>query len=142
MVATTEKIKLWTCPKCKRQFIKNNQVHSCRQFPIEKHFERKAAGANLYQLFQQAIKKNIGPFKVDSLECCIHFCTQSAFAGVKIQRNKIRVDFTLPQLIRSRRFIHSVKMSANRHLYYVDINSEEEIDDELIEWLKKAYRKE
>jgi hypothetical protein len=132
-------IKLWTCPKCGRQFVKSNQSHSCKIFPLEKHFEGKEKGHQLYLTLKQAIRKNIGPFKVDSVECCIHLVKASTFAAVKILRDKIRVDFTLTYKVKNKRLIALEQMSAYRYLYYMDINSAEQIDEELTGWLKEAY---
>jgi hypothetical protein len=49
--------KLWTCPKCGRQFEREGQSHSCKLFPLEQHFENKPLGKLLYQKFKEAIKK-------------------------------------------------------------------------------------
>ena len=135
---TTVKIELWTCPKCRRQFAKRNQSHSCKVFPLQKHFEGKEKGQALYDKLTRAIKKNIGLFKVDPVECCIHLVKIYTFAAIKVLKDKIRIDFTLPGKVKNKRLIPSVQMSANRYLYYVDISAEEEIDDELMGWLKVA----
>jgi hypothetical protein len=132
-------IKLWTCPKCGRQFAKSNQSHSCKIFPLEKHFEGKEMGHQLYTTLKKAVRKNIGPFKADSVECCIHLVKTSTFAAVKILRDKIRVDFTLTHKVKNKRLVPLEQMSAHRYLYYLDINSTEQIDEELTGWLKEAY---
>jgi hypothetical protein len=130
---------MWTCSKCSRQFAKTNQSHSCRIFPLKKHFEGKPNGKILYDKLIRSIETNIGPFKVDSVECCIHLTKHSTFAAVKVFKDKLRIDFTLPEKKESVRFIDSLQMSAHRYLYYVDISSGEEIDKELIKWLNEAY---
>lgn len=38
-----------------------------------------------------------------------------------------------------KRFEKSAQFSANRHVYYVDIKTEEEIDGELVGWVSEAY---
>lgn len=87
------------------------------------------------------MEKQIGSFKIESLECCIHFVRTSTFAAVKILKDKIRVDFALNRGIESERFHQSVQMSAHRYLYDIDIMKETEIDKELIEWIQEAYNK-
>jgi hypothetical protein len=132
-------MKSWICPKCGRQFERNGQSHSCKIFTLEKHFEGKEKGKDLYEKLTRAIKKNIGAFKVDPVECCIHLVTRSTFAAVKVLHNKIRVDFTLPYKVKKRRLLPTVQLSANRYLHYVDINDAAEINEELMEWMKEAY---
>ena len=142
MKITSENIKLWTCPKCGRQFDRTGQTHSCRPFPLEQHFEGKPSGKLLYEKFKQAVKKQVAPFRVESLECCIHFVSTFTFAAVKILRDKIRVDFSLDRKIKNKRIGKSIQMSAHRYLYVVDILNEDDIDKELMKWIKEAYHKE
>lgn len=132
---------LWTCPKCGRQFIRHGQTHSCNRFPLAQHFEGKPSGKLLYEKFKRAVKEQIGSFKIESLECCIHFVSTFTFVAVKIFKDKIRVDFSLSRKIKNRRISHSFQMSANRYLYVIDILDEKDIDEELIEWIKKAQDK-
>ena len=86
-------IELWTCPKCKRKFERKGQSHSCREFAIERHFEGKPEGKLLYKKLKSAIKQQVGSFKVESLECCIHFVSTFTFAAVKIFKDKIKVNY-------------------------------------------------
>jgi hypothetical protein len=39
----------------------------------------------------------------------------------------------------SDRFTHELQMSANRFLYHLDIKSKDDIDEELLDWLKESY---
>jgi hypothetical protein len=135
-------MELWICPKCGRQFERKGQTHSCRSFPLEQHFNGKDIGKILYEKFQTAIENRLGSFKIESLECCIHFVTTSTFAAVKIFKDKIRVDFSLSQKMENERANLVTQMSAHRYLYSVEITDEDEIDGELIEWIWEAYNKE
>lgn len=130
---------LWTCPKCGRQFERKGQSHSCRPFPIEKHFENKPGGKLLFEKFKRAVKNQTGHFKTESLECCIHFVNGSTFAAVKIFRDKIRADFSLSRKISSIRMKPPLRMSAHRFLYIIDIVQESDIDAELLGWIKEAH---
>lgn len=141
MQTETTVVKLWTCPQCGRQFERRNQSHSCRPFALEKHFEKKPYGKMLYEQLRQTLQKQVGDFKVESLECCIHFVSTSTFVAVKIFKDKIRIDFTLSRSVKSARFHQAVQMSVHRFLYYVDIKTPVEIDDELVQWLQEAYDK-
>jgi len=139
MKARPEIKELWTCPNCKRQFERQGQSHSCRPYALEQHFVRKETGRLLYESFKKAVEKQVGAFKIESLECCIHFVSTSTFLAVKIFKDKIRVDFSLSRNITSERFHQSVQMSAHRYLYYVDINAIDQIDERLMEWIQEAY---
>lgn len=134
-------MKLWTCPKCGRQFERQGQSHSCKSFPLEKHFANKTRGKYLYEKFLRSLKMRVGSCKIESLECCIHLVSTFTFAAVKIFRDKIRVDFSLSRKLKNKRVIDTVQMSAHRYLYVIDIMNEDEIDEELMIWIREAHDK-
>lgn len=139
MKVTSAIKELWTCPKCGRQFEREGQLHSCRFYALEQHFVRKETGRLLYEAFKKAVEKQVGPFKVESLECCIHFFSTFTFAAVKIFKDKIRVDFSLSNELKSERIQHAIQMSSHRYLYYIDIKTANEMDAELMQWVQEAY---
>lgn len=130
---------MWQCPKCKREFQKNNQSHSCTNYPLERHFEGKERGKDLFDDLKTKIVKNIGPVKIESLPCCIHFVSSYTFAACWATKTGIKIDFSSQKEIKIKREHKLNHMSANRYLYFIDINNENEINPELIGWLKDSY---
>lgn len=134
-------LKLWECPKCGRQFERKGQTHSCKYFPIEQHFIGKEKGKKLYERLKMVLREHLGDFKVESLECCIHFVSTFTFAAVKIVKDKIRVDFSLNHKLENKRIKKSIQMSAHRYLYCIDVINENEINQELMKWIQEAHNK-
>ncbi len=134
-----KKLKLWTCPKCNRQFVRQNQSHLCKIFLFENHFVGKAKGKLLYEKLIGRLTKQLGSFKVQSSACCIHLDKYSTFAAVKIFPSKILVECSLGYELTSSRIAKIVQLSANQYLHHININSAAEIDNELMEWLEEAY---
>jgi hypothetical protein len=132
---------MWTCSKCGRQFERQGQSHSCNLFPVEKHFEGKPFGEFLFEALKKSLKQKKIGYKIESLECCIHFVKKGTFAAAKIFRDKIRIDFALARKLTGKRFNQVARLSAHRYLYVVDIFNESEIDGELMEWLAEACEK-
>ena len=131
---------MWTCPECKREFLRKQQAHSCVHFPLENHFKNKGLAARpLFDSLVKAIEKEIGPVKIESLPCCIHLVSSYTFGAVWALKDKIRIDFRIDTKISDPRVSKEVQMSPNRFLYYLDIKDQQEIDDKLIAWLRKAY---
>lgn len=128
----------WTCPRCKRQFERQNQGHSCKVFPLAQHFEGREKSKALYDAFRAQTRRRVGPFKVESLECCIHFVSSSTFVAVRILKDKIEVELCRDQPLRSRRIKKCIKMSTHRYLCFVDVLEQDEIDDELLGWVEDA----
>jgi len=133
---------LWTCPKCKRKFRKNNQMHSCRAYPLANHFKGKEEVAKpLFAYLKVKIEEDIGNIKVVSLECCIHLETPSAlaFAAVYALRDRIRIHLTSDHELKNPRIGKFTKMSKSRYLYSIDIKDKDDVDEELLSWLSQAY---
>jgi len=130
---------MWQCPKCKREFSKNNQSHSCVVYPIEKHFQNKDSSKKLFKELVNQIEKNIGGVKIESLPCCIHLVSGYTFSGVWLLKDRVRLDFRVPYNIESKRIINKEELSINRKLYYLEIVEEKDIDDELLGWIRDSY---
>jgi Domain of unknown function (DUF5655) len=136
-----EKGKFWACPKCGRKFERQRQSHSCKAFPLEQHFINKPDSTIIYKKLKVVLKNKIGYFKIESLECCIHFVNSFTFASVKIFKQHIEIGFSLTHLISSNKINNCVHLSANRYLYYVKILDEEDVDEVLIKWIVEASTK-
>jgi hypothetical protein len=108
---------------------------------LEQHFNGKNKGKLLYEKLKKEIEKRLGSFKIESLECCIHFVSTSAFAAVKVFKDKIRVDFSLSWKMENERTNLVTQISAHRYLYTIEIMKEDEIDEELTQWIWEAYNK-
>lgn len=132
--------KLWQCPKCKREFAKTKQQHSCKFYPIEKHFENKEYAWELFGYLKKQIEKNIGSLKIESLPCCIHFVSSYTFGACWALKDRIRIDLRLDKKITTKKIHKMIKISPNRYMYYFDILKKEEIDSELLSWLRQAYK--
>lgn len=131
--------KVWPCPKCKREFAKKNQPHSCAVYPLARHFVNKPDAKELFQHLKKKIAASIGPVKIESLPCCIHFVSSYTFGAVWARPDGIRIDFRVDHPITGRRPWKMLRMSANRYLYYFEIKDKKEIDAQLIGWLKESY---
>lgn len=131
---------MWKCPKCERDFQKTNQSHSCREaYPIEKHFNGKLKAKELYDFLVSKITSEVGPFTVDSRECCIHFVKGRTFTACWPIKDKIRIDFSLDREVVIKNLYKMEKLSLNRYLYYLEIDDESKINSELLGWLKDSY---
>lgn len=131
---------MWKCPKCKREFQKTNQAHSCVFYPIENHFKNKEKIAKpLFDTYVKQIGEKIGPVKIESLPCCIHLVSSYTFSAAWALRDRLRIDFRTDKKIKDSRVSRENKISPHRYIYYFDIKKPSDIDSKLIGWLKEAY---
>lgn len=133
---------MWKCPKCNREFKNTNQPHSCKSFPVSEHFKGKESSKALYDKLLTVVKKSIGPFKVESLPCCIHivddrskityFCAYALKDGIKLHLASDKV-------LKGSKVSKGTKIGRN-YKYEVFIKSESDIDKELLNWLKASNK--
>ena len=130
---------MWSCTKCGRFFEKAKQSHSCTKVPIGQHFKNKIKAKELYDYLVEQINKRIGKTKLISLPCCVHLFGNYDFLAVLPKMNGLEIRFILDHKIESPRFKQGVPVSLKFYKNCVDINNQQEIDEELINWLKESY---
>lgn len=130
---------MWKCNKCHRTFAKVNQSHSCVKFSLDEHFKNKENQRDLFNTYIDFVRKNVGDFKIEAVPCCIHLVSTFTFSAVWILKDKIRIDFASTKNNVCERIIRSEQPSANRFVHYLDIQTKDDLNEELIDWLKQAY---
>jgi hypothetical protein len=130
---------MWKCPKCGREFKRKDQPHSCRTWPVENHFKNKENVRPLFEEFKKKLEEAVGPFKVRSLHCCMHFVSDFSFLATFPMKDRIKIHFVVGRRIENPRIVNSVKITKKNYKYRVDVRTKEELDDELMSWLKDAY---
>ncbi|MDD5317892.1 MAG: DUF5655 domain-containing protein [Candidatus ainarchaeum sp.] len=129
---------MWKCPKCRREFAKRGQGHSCTVYPLANHFKNKEHAKTLYDELLGKLSKKAGKIKVESLPCCIHLVSSYTFGCVYALRSGIRIHFSLQRKMESPRVREYAKVASKRFMHSVDVKGKKEIDAELLGWLKEA----
>lgn len=80
-----------------------------------------------------------GPVKEDPKKTSIHLNRRSAFAGVQTRREFLILTVKSRGNIDSPRITKREQASANRWHHEIKINSVNDIDGQLIGWLKDSY---
>lgn len=130
---------MWVCNKCERIFEKQNQPHSCRKFPIEKHFINKEKAKNIFDQLFLKINESVGNSKTISLPCCIHLYGEYDYLAALPKKDRLEVRFALNRVLDSPELKQSVPLSSKSFKNCIDICSIEDINNELIGWIKEAY---
>jgi hypothetical protein len=130
---------MWTCPKCNRVFKRTKQQHSCRTIPLEQHFKNKGYAKSLFNYLYKKINRDIGNCKVISLPCCIHLYGKYDFLAILPHRDSLEIRFAYKGKIKSPRIVQSVNLSSKLVKTCMDIYKKEDIDNELIQWLRESY---
>ena len=92
----------------------------------------------LYQELLSAIGK-IGPFSEEEKKTCTHLVRKSAFAGVHPRKQGFVLTLKAPGPVASKRIVKSEQASKNRWHLDVRVAERDDIDTELLGWVRAAY---
>ena len=130
---------MWTCPECGRIFKRAKQPHSCKKVPLGDHFKDKEQAKQLFDYLVEQIEKKAGKVKIISIPCCVHLFGKYDFLAALPKKDRLEVRIALDRELKSPRLKQSVRMSSKRYKNCFDIRSKEEIDSELLGWIKGSY---
>ena len=90
-----------------------------------------------YRLFEELGK--FGPLKIEPKKTSIHLSNRFGFAGVYTRKNYINLEVHLNHRLSGKRINKVEQASANRFHHTIRLSNPEDIDEELLGWLKEAY---
>jgi hypothetical protein len=109
------------------------------EFTVSQHFENKdRIVKSIYERILRESRK-FGAVIEEPKKTSIHLVNRSAFAGVTTRKNALILNIKSSAPIQHRRIARSEQISARRFHQEVKLTSPEEVDTELIGWLKDAY---
>lgn len=131
---------LWTCPNCGRQFINSNMPHSCGRYSVSKFLAGKSPPAiSLYQHFS-ALVRDCGPVLIAPAKTRIGFQVRMIFAAVnKLSDHGLEAHVVLTRRLKTPRFRRIETLTPKCHVHHFRIESLDELDDEVRDWLREAY---
>lgn len=131
---------MWTCSKCGREFKRKDQAHSCRLVSKKSLFEKRPV--HLKQLYEKIVKeiKKFGKYREENLPPdVIFFKTVSTFLAVKVKKDHLTVSFFLEKAEDVPPVSRFLQISKCRVVHRVPIDQPEDINKQLINWMKRSY---
>lgn len=130
---------MWICPKCHRSFKTKNQPHSCVIVNADSMFSElpkhiKEVSAELLKICNA-----LGEIKTDTTLSCIYFINKNRFLVLKPQKSGMIIEFILDRSEDIFPVIKIVQISKNLFAHRLKLESKEDINDQLIGWIKEAY---
>lgn len=106
---------------------------------ISQHFAGK--DPIVKYIYDRIIKESrkFGSVIEEPKKTSIHLANKSAFAGVITRKNALILNIKSAAPIKHKRITKSEQISASRFHQEVKLTTPEEVDAELIGWLKEAY---
>ena len=131
---------LWKCPKCGRLFANRKQSHFCSRYTLRERLAGKSSAAiALFRDFSKLVKR-CGPVRVEPEKTRIAFQVRMSFAAVSLRRDGIVGHVVLARRLENPRFTKIESISPRNHVHFFRFHSREELDGEVLAWLREAYR--
>ncbi|MFC1687923.1 DUF5655 domain-containing protein [Patescibacteria group bacterium] len=130
----------WTCQKCKREFNRKGQQHTCATKSLNEHFVNKYEAYKLYQQLLKKIGSQIGKIRVLSIPCCIHLIGTYDFIAILPKKDGVlEIRFALGRKLTNKRIFATVPLSSKSYKNCLRIQSPRDINSELLGWVKESY---
>lgn len=115
--------------------------HACGDYSVEKFLEGKGGRAReLFDGFESLIAA-CGRYEVAPAKTRIAFMGRVRFAGVHaISDRGMTIAFAFPKPMRHRRIRKVEHIARGWYGHWMRITSPEELDDELLGWLRESYQ--
>ena len=131
---------MWKCTKCERFFANRNQSHFCSRYTMKQHLIGKSPVAiALVRDFVRLVKR-CGPVRIIPEKTRIAFQVRMSFAAVRLQRTGIAGHVVLARRLENPRFVKIESISPRNHVHSFRLSSREELDSEVLSWLREAYQ--
>lgn len=82
---------------------------------------------------------SLGPWREEFKKTSIHMARGSAFAGAHPQKSRLRLNIRLDEQLAGPRIRKSEQVSKNRFHNEIDLAGPDDVDAELVGWLRRAY---
>ena len=92
----------------------------------------------IYTRLLEALR-TLGPVQEDPKKTSIHLVHKAGFAGVHPRKSYLYLNLRTDYPIDSPRIAKTEQVSKNRFHNELKLNSPDEVDEELLGWLKDAY---
>jgi hypothetical protein len=92
-------------------------------------------------MYEKLVKEllKFGPVRIEPKKTSIHLCNRFGFAGVYTMKDYINLEVHLSHKVSGKNISKVEQASANRYHHTIKLRSPNDIDKELLIWLKEAY---
>jgi len=130
---------MWTCPNCGKKFRNQNQEHSCARVPVDAHLKNKPAGIRMiYDRLMQEVHR-FGDISVNPVKSSIQVKAGANFLSIRAKKDRVEIDFFLDREVTKSPISRTFRISAHRVLHSAVLESYEQVNKELVNWLRESY---
>ena len=106
---------------------------------VQEHFDKcsRAVAATYARILKAASK--LGPVHEDPKKTSIHLVRKTAFAGIATRKTSLILTLKSDRDLASNRIVKREQASAHRWHVEIRLEGPDQVDRELVSWIKKAY---
>ncbi len=106
---------------------------------IQQHFENREPTVRATYLAILTAAKKLGSVKEEPKKTSIHLVRKTAFAGIATRKAALILTLKSDADLKSKRVIKREQASASRWHLEFRLETPEQVDQELVGWMKRAY---
>lgn len=128
----------WTCPKCERELVKENQTHYCAKVSLDSLFEGKAPGLILVfdkLLAEIADWENV---TISTSPNCIVFGHHKVFFVIRPMKKELDIQFYSQSIWEEYPVIKSL-LYGGKYENHIRISSVDDITPQLFSYIHTSY---
>lgn len=132
---------LWECPRCGAKLVLRNLSHACGDYSVEKFLAGKGPAARrLFERFTELVRA-CGPVELAPAKTRVAFMVRVRFASVnRLSEGGLSAHVWLRRKLTSRRFQRIEQFGPRCFVHHFRVTAPEQLDDEVLDWLREAYR--
>lgn len=134
---------MWICPLCNQQFVNNNQLHSCLDKTLSDFLDGKPAVTT--SLFWYFVKRyqELGNITLHPTKSMIAFASMTRIAYItRLGRDFVDIVFPFKNAYPDNLCFHKIAQvpGSNQYNHHFRLQNEDDINDEVISYMKLAYQ--
>lgn len=132
----------WTCPDCERPFGRKGQSHVCEPgLTVDEYFSSQPP--EFREIYERVagLLEEMGPVVIEPVEVGVLFKKRGTFVELRPRKRGFDLSFVLPRKLGHPRITRRTAMSrkGDRTSNALVVNTADDIDDEVCEWLAEAW---
>lgn len=135
---------MWTCPFCKRKFVKTNQVHSCGDKTLDDFLHGKTeTTVELFWHFADSFQQ-FGKVTIHPAKSIIGFAAKTRMAYViRLGKDFVDVVFPFDKPYTDNLCFHKIAQvpGSQQYNHHLRLTSTEDLNAEVRRFMKLAYAK-
>ena len=129
----------WRCPRCGRQFTRRTKEHSCDLTPIAWHLDRTTPPVRAIYAALETQLDGLGEYQLLPLKTMVSLATVRNFGGITFGKAFLDLGVMLARPLDHPRIHQVQRLSARSFAHHIRLTAPEEVDGEIVAWLREAY---